>query len=171
MENNAIEKYRAVRREITEKCDVLHQEHRNYTQCRKGCDSCCMNFSILPVEFFSILDAIKANPPKLNLNNEDKCLFLVDHTCQIYEHRPSICRSHGLPILNMDAEGENWELSYCPLNFKTVDEDYFTLNNGYQQDLYNSKLYLANREFVQAFKEKQFQANELIELRELKKYL
>lgn len=129
-----------------------------------------MNFSVLPVEFFSILNAIKENPPALNLDDDSKCLFLVNHSCQIYEHRPSICRSHGLPILNMDAEGENWELSYCPLNFTKVEADYFTLENGFQQDVYNSKLYLSNQEFVKDFENGTYSENELIELRALQKY-
>ena len=71
----------------------------------------------------------------------------------------------------MDDEGENWELSYCPLNFTQVDEGYFTLENGFQQDLYNSKLYLLNREFIQNYTEEKFQENELIELRKMKDYL
>lgn len=166
-----IDQYRKERNKIQLKCTKLHAVHVNHFQCRKGCDSCCINFSVLPVEFFSILKAIKSQPPQLSNKNPDQCLFLVNHCCQIYEHRPSICRSHGLPILNMDDEGENWELSYCPLNFTQVDEGYFTLENGFQQDLYNSKLYLLNREFIQNYTEEKFQENELIELRKMKDYL
>lgn len=171
MGEQAFDQYKKVRVEIDKTCQTLHKQHLHHTQCRNGCDSCCMNFSVLPIEFFSILDAIKNNPPQLNSDNTDKCLFLVNHACQIYEHRPSICRSHGLPILNMDSEGENWELSYCPLNFTNVDEDYFTLDNGFQQDVYNSELYLANREFVKHFENGKYSENELLELRMLKEFL
>lgn len=171
MSKLAFGNYLKVRNELDSVCDRLHKTHQANTQCRKGCDSCCMNFSVLPVEFFSILESTKNNPPKLNLEDEEKCLFLVDHSCQIYEHRPSICRSHGLPILNMDEEGENMELSYCPLNFNEVDEEYFTLDNGFQQDVFNSKLYLANRGFVQKKTEAHYKENELIELRRMKEFL
>ena len=172
MKNNNIQHstaYNTIINELDTRCNQLHQTHQAHTRCRKGCSQCCMDFSVLPVEFYSILAAIKNNPP-IQLNEHEGCIFLVDHACTIYEHRPSICRSHGLPILNMDAEGENWELSFCPLNFTKVDDDYFSLDNGFQQDVFNSKLYLANREFVSEFKENKFSENELIELRKLKEY-
>ncbi|MFA9389501.1 MAG: YkgJ family cysteine cluster protein [Prolixibacteraceae bacterium] len=171
MKNNAIVNYIKVRQGIDQTCHSLHLEHSKNTKCRNGCDSCCMNFSVLPVEFFSILSQIKTKSIRLNLADAEKCLFLVDHSCQIYEHRPSICRSHGLPILNMDAEGENWELSYCPLNFTDVEDTYFTLENGFQQDLFNSKLFLTNREFILSNQDKNFQEHELIELRRMKDFL
>jgi len=165
------EKYRTIRDQIDTICSKLHTEHKAHTICKKGCSECCMNFNVFPVEFHSILSEIKTNESiKLSQSNEG-CLFLVEHSCTIYEMRPSICRSHGLPILNMDSEGENWELSFCQLNFTNVDEEYFTLENGFQQDVFNSELYLLNRDFIANFKEVAYDENELIELRELKKYL
>lgn len=71
----------------------------------------------------------------------------------------------------MDESGEQWELSYCPLNFKAADETYFTLDNGFQQDYYNSKLFLINREFVKHHEGETFSDTELIELRRMKDYL
>jgi Fe-S-cluster containining protein len=130
-----------------------------------------MDFSVLPVEFHAILDEIKQQG-NLQINETaEGCLFLVNNACTIYEFRPSICRSHGLPVLNMDDEGENWELSYCPLNFEEADEEYFTLENGFQQDLYNSKLYLANQAFIASFKEITYREDELVDMSNLKRYL
>jgi uncharacterized protein len=169
--SKAIAEYRKIRASIQQKCTRLHNLHHAHLQCRKGCDSCCINFSVFPVEFFSILTAISSNPPQLNNENHEQCLFLVNQTCQIYEHRPSICRSHGLPILNMDETGEQWELSYCQLNFKTADESYFTLENGFKQDYYNSKLFLINREFLAHSDETTFSETDLIDLRKMKEYL
>jgi Fe-S-cluster containining protein len=166
-----LDQYLFIRNEIDRTCDRLHQEHKENTKCRKGCSDCCMNFSLLPVEFISILEEIKDKEVKLNIEDKDKCLFLSDGTCQIYAHRPSICRSHGLPILNMDEEGENMELSFCPLNFQEVEIDYFTMENGYQQDTFNSKLYLVNKEFVNSYEDEKFTENQLIDLRELSNYL
>lgn len=163
-------KYIEIRNEITSQCDDLHVEHFSNTQCRKGCSECCMNFSILPVEFFSIMSSLHNDPPKLNTSNPDKCLFLVDDVCQIYAHRPSICRSHGLPILNMDEAGENMELSFCPLNFKDVEVDYFTMENGFQQDKYNSKLYMVNQEFLKSSNDQKFDQSSLIEIRKMAEY-
>jgi Fe-S-cluster containining protein len=159
-------------REIEKSSTQLHKQHIDQTVCKKGCDKCCMNFNLLPVEFYSILSSIKGKPIKIELTgNTDSCPFLSDHTCQIYQFRPSICRSHGLPILNMDEEGENWELSYCPLNFTQSDEDYFTHENCFQQDLFNSKLYLLNQEFITSFQESLYTKSDMLDLRTLAKHL
>ncbi len=168
---NSREIYQSIRLEIDKRCQQLHKEHKAHTQCRKGCSACCMDFSVLPVEFHSILAEIK-NQGSVPLNDTTEgCLFLVNNACTIYAFRPSICRSHGLPILNMDNEGENWELSFCPLNFEDADEEYFTLDNGFQQDLYNSKLYLANLEFITTYKEVKYREDELVEMSTLKNFL
>lgn len=162
--------YNTIINELNTRCNKLHVIHQQHTMCKKGCSQCCMDFSVLPIEFYAILEAIKDNPP-LRYNKKEGCAFLVDNTCSIYEHRPSICRSHGLPILNMDETGEQMELSFCPLNFTKVDDNYFTLDNGFQQDVFNSKLYIANRKFIKEFKQGDFSENELIELQKLKNYL
>ncbi len=47
-----------------------------------------------------------------------------DGACLIYEHRPMICRTHGLP--NIDVSGERFSELYCSLNF--VDTDPLTLD-------------------------------------------
>lgn len=38
-----------------------------------------------------------------------------DGSCLIYEHRPMICRTHGLP--NIDISGESFSDLFCSLNF------------------------------------------------------
>ena len=42
--------------------------------------------------------------------------MLVDGRCAIYDARPLICRSHGLPVA-LEAEGAG-ELHWCELNFR-----------------------------------------------------
>lgn len=57
------------------------------------------------------------------------CPLLVDDRCSIYESRPLICRTQGLPLL-MEAEDGETEVDFCPLNFaepgavEDLDEDY-----------------------------------------------
>lgn len=146
-------------------CGELHRLHHQHTVCRKGCDQCCMNFNLLPVEFYSILNSIEGKKIEIQLTgNDEDCPFLVNHSCQIYESRPLICRSHGLPILTMDEEGEDWELSFCPLNFTKADDNYFTNENCYQQDVFNSKLYLLNQDFISSYKEEKFESNDMLDL-------
>lgn len=44
------------------------------------------------------------------------CPLLLDDRCSIYESRPLICRTQGLPLL-MEAEDGEQEIDFCPLNF------------------------------------------------------
>lgn len=167
-----IDKYLILRDEIDNACTSLHKAHEKFTNCKWGCDDCCINFRLLPVEFYSILLSLKGmDLTDLNHVDSEDCPFLINHSCSIYEHRPIICRSHGLPILDMDQEGDNWELSFCPLNFTDNKDEYFTHSNCYHQDVFNSKLYMLNLEFVKTIDSVEYERDEMIELKKLREYL
>jgi Fe-S-cluster containining protein len=144
-------------------------------ECKAGCDLCCMDYGILPVEFFAILDELKASKFQKELlkeTPEDKnsCIFLQKHICTIYKSRPVICRTHGLPLLFTNEDGE-WQLSACELNFTQFNFEKFTLDNTYPQDKYNSKLFLLNRDFIAEYKDENFKEFDLIPLKKLVEYL
>jgi Fe-S-cluster containining protein len=44
------------------------------------------------------------------------CALLVDDRCSVYDERPLICRTHGLPTRGRD-EAATSSLQGCPLNF------------------------------------------------------
>lgn len=163
-----ISNYIELRTEISELSEKLGTLHKDRMACKKGCSSCCMNFKVLPVEYFSMLKQLKENPPKgfreLDAEHDD-CNFLIDHICQIYEARPIICRTHGLPLLFMNQEGDAWELSACPLNFKKFDD--FHTENTYPQDTYNSKLFMINREFIKNYGDGKFNDFDMISINRL----
>jgi len=48
------------------------------------------------------------------------CPLLVEDRCSIYESRPLICRTQGLPLL-LEAEDGGQEVDFCPLNFAGPD--------------------------------------------------
>lgn len=48
------------------------------------------------------------------------CPMLIDDRCSIYESRPLICRTQGLPLL-IEAEDGQPEVDFCPLNFTAED--------------------------------------------------
>jgi Fe-S-cluster containining protein len=164
--------YRKLRGEIDDISQKLSEEHNKHLQCRKGCDLCCMDYSILPVEFYAILDELKnvnfnSNNLQKNTKNEEDCIFLENHACTIYKSRPVICRTHGLPLLYTNDDGE-WELSNCELNFKNFNFENFSEENTFPQDKFNSRLFLINREFVAEFEgEEQFGEFDLVPLKKL----
>ncbi len=172
-ENIFFERYRELRNEIEASSGKLAKEHSVHMKCKKGCDLCCMDYSIFPIEFHFIVNEL--NKKQLNFSMQDDsetdvCAFLKNHACSIYEQRPIICRTHGLPLLFMNDDTE-WELSVCDLNFTEFDFQEFTLDNTFSQDKYNSKLFMLNKNFITQFEPIQYKETDLIPIRNLLKYL
>jgi uncharacterized protein len=161
--------YFKLRKEVDLLCDTLEKEHKKHLNCKKGCDLCCMAISVFPVEFYAIhaeteFEFISTLPvPK----DEVQCRFLVDHCCTIYDSRPVICRTHGLPLLYMGLESDEFELSLCELNFTEYDLENFTEENTYPMDQINSKLYQINKKFVAGFENGRYNEQDRIPLAEL----
>ncbi len=155
--------------DIDKQVKRLESMHKPHLQCRMGCDFCCMDYSVFPVEFFAILNKLKGTELRFNENAaDDECVFLVNHACMIYGFRPVICRTHGLPLLYMNDSGE-WELSVCELNFTDFEEDFHS-ENTFAQDRFNSKLFMLNKSFITLEGFNHFSEFDLVPLRNLKEY-
>ncbi len=164
------EKYLKLLNEINSISQTLENEHKKHINCKSGCDLCCMDYSIFPIEFYFILEKLKKQNPEMDSlevgKSENECIFLKDHSCTIYNSRPIICRTHGLPLLYTNDDGE-WELSTCELNFTKYKFEKFTPKNTFPQDKFNSKLFLINKEFISESEEKIYGEFDLIPLKEL----
>ncbi len=168
----SIQKYLDLRKEIDSTTQKLWESHGSNMACKKGCDLCCLNFDVFPIEFDAIKKQIKEEYPEV-LNKTERavekgaCIYLKDHQCSIYNARPIICRTHGFPLLNMNEEGDQWELSHCELNFNDVDEDYFDEENTFKQDTFNSKLYMLNKAYLKENNNTKYRETDLIPLRQI----
>ena len=164
--SQTFQKYLALRDEIDQQCARLYDMHASHLKCREGCDQCCMDFSIFPVEFYAIREQAGSDLKRGQIPNaQGACPFLVNHRCVIYDARPIICRTQGLPLLFMGEE--EWELSACELNFTCFDFGEFHEGNTFPQDHYNSRLYLVNKEFVASLPGQPYQPGDLIPLQKL----
>lgn len=116
--------------------DKIHAKHATQMECKKGCSKCCQtDISVFEIEADRISDWFAAQSPEeqtrlLELwktpHQESYCTFLYNDQCTVYEARPLICRTQGLPLY---VATEN-VLDYCPLNFKDGDppkEDWLNL--------------------------------------------
>lgn len=116
--------------------DKIHQKHAASMECKKGCSKCCKtDISIFEIESQRISDwflSLEIDEQKRlkdmwqTPHQEGYCTFLYSDQCTIYEARPLICRTQGLPLY---VASEN-VLDYCPLNFKNGDppkEDWLNL--------------------------------------------
>lgn len=170
--------YFRLRKDIDEQAAILEKEHKKHLSCKSGCDLCCMDYNIFPVEFYSILNELqdqkfKPRPLPIPKEEEEKnssCVFLKNHKCIIYKSRPIICRTHGLPLLYTN-DNDEWELSTCELNFTEFNFDGFSDKNTFAQDRYNSKLFVLNRKFIANFTAEKFKETDLIPIKNLIKYL
>nr|WP_321453893.1 YkgJ family cysteine cluster protein [uncultured Carboxylicivirga sp.] len=164
--------YYSMRDEIDNYVNYLNDEHGNHMVCKKGCDLCCLDFDVFPVEFDAIKKQVENEYPEVlkqdrKQEQEGLCTYLKNHACTIYNARPIICRTHGFPLVNMNEAGDQWELSFCHLNFTNVDDDYFDDENIFEQDTYNSKLYMLNKEYLASNTELDYSEKDLIPLKNL----
>ncbi len=102
----------------------VREMHAATLSCGPRCASCCLAFSVLPIEAAFLREAIAALPPASQdrlgrslAEGADRCPLLIDDLCGIYAARPVICRTQGLPLAYVDEEREAIEVSACPLNF------------------------------------------------------
>ena len=102
-------------------CRVKHLTdfHADRLQCRRGCSGCCVdNITVWNVE----AENIRQNAVHLLLENAHEngaCAFLDENGgCRIYESRPYVCRTQGLPLRWFDEiDREIYEFrDICPLN-------------------------------------------------------
>jgi len=92
--------------------------------CFKGCSSCCkVPRSVLPLEADYLIENVQLDKESRdrvlkNAGESENCAFLVDDICSIYQHRPIICRTHGLPLLYFFDDRKQYSITHCDLNFK-----------------------------------------------------
>lgn len=122
--------------EVDALAERLSAHYSKHLVCRAGCSGCCQHhLSVFEVEATAIAAAVSGLPGETRLRIEQQarkveegeqrgeavaCPLLVDDRCSIYQSRPLICRTQGLPLLYEAADGEP-EIDFCPLNFTAPD--------------------------------------------------
>ena len=144
--------YLALRLKVQEKTQEIEQRNTSSIVCKKGCSGCCRSgLSVSPIEFDFISSFLVERPETLKealeaesdlRKSPGSCGFLtLSGSCSIYEVRPIICMSHGIPI--QAKVDEQILKSVCPLNFKE-GLDHIDSSNFINLDLINSILSLIN---------------------------
>ena len=95
---------------VAREFEAIRQRNRGSMQCREGCADCCRcRLSITRVEEAYLREGLKRLPLSVRLelkaratteiHANEMCPALdANGCCQIYEWRPLICRSHGVPL-------------------------------------------------------------------------
>lgn len=166
--------------QLLEKVDRMFagvfERHGSKFNCKKGCYSCCRaDLSVCHVEASYITDWLAVRPDlrdKIHrregmLNDASFCSLLdQEGACSIYEARPLICRSHGLPISwKQDVlDGNSSEQrDVCPLNFQGVDINELEQIDVLSIDKANILLSLVNRAFDESAAEARVQLSKILD--------
>ena len=111
----------ALHREVDAAAAPLQRQHRERLQCRRGCHDCCVDgLTVFEVE----AERIRAAHPRLLAEGRPHppgaCAFLDgEGACRIYDARPYVCRTQGLPLRWLDRDPSGATVEYrdiCPLN-------------------------------------------------------
>lgn len=102
-----------------------------HMRCAPGCTACCQDdLELLRLEAEVLRDALRRLPraardrlaARARAGGPPCALLEEDGRCALYDARPLICRSHGLPLLYRDPDDPlQAELSCCELNFRDAD--------------------------------------------------
>ena len=80
----------------------LAERHRDRLQCRRGCADCCVDdLTVFAIEAERIRRAHAA--------------LLAEGACRVYDVRPYVCRTQGLPLRWIEDDGAEYR-DICPLN-------------------------------------------------------
>ena len=118
--------------ELTCKVDAFFarvaERHGADMQCQTGCADCChVRLTITGVEASAIRAHVAAWPvPRRRqlavVGPDDRCAALgPDDRCKIYDARPLVCRSHGVPIRL--RRGALPVVEACHRNFRRTTPD------------------------------------------------
>ena len=92
---------------VARKFEAIRQRNQGCMECREGCADCCRcRLSITHVEEAYLRRGLARLPLSVRLElktrattETEMCPALdANGCCQIYESRPLICRSHGVPL-------------------------------------------------------------------------
>lgn len=108
-------------KEIDTQTEYIETTHHNRLHCRKGCFSCCVeDISVFEVEAENIRHHHSELLEKELPHPVGVCAFLSSKgACRIYENRPYVCRTQGLPLRWIEETDQNETIEMrdiCPLN-------------------------------------------------------
>lgn len=118
-----LENYKQLTARVDALCKAIAATLGEQITCSAGCSSCCTSITVFPVEAAAMRKALESLPDRKAEEihrhisehaDEERCPLLFHDRCLLYEDRPIICRTHGLPITYFE-DGQH-KSDCCPLN-------------------------------------------------------
>lgn len=111
---------------------AISTHHGPRLHCKRGCQACCVDdLTVFEIEAQRIRQAHPELLASGTPHPEGACAFLdAEGACRVYEDRPYVCRTQGLPLrwLDEDAGQVVERRDICQLNeegspLESLDED------------------------------------------------
>ena len=111
----------ALHSEVDHAAASLAQKHPGRLNCEAGCADCCVDgLSVFSIEAERIAVAVGSGLKDAVAGPKGGCAFLDSEArCRVYDHRPYVCRTQGLPLRwTEDASEGSWVecRDICPKN-------------------------------------------------------
>lgn len=101
-------RFEALAAEVEREFDAIRRRNAGCMECREGCSDCCRcRLSVTRLEEAILRKGLARLPEpvrrelekRATAENQEMCPALdANGACQVYECRPLICRSHGVPL-------------------------------------------------------------------------
>lgn len=123
-----LENYKQLVARVDALCDAISLSLGGQITCSAGCSSCCTAITVFPVEAAAMRETLDSFPALqaeeirrhvLEHADGERCPLLLHHHCLLYDARPIICRTHGLPIIYTNNGQRNSDC--CPLNMNETE--------------------------------------------------
>lgn len=94
------------------------ETHAARLQCRRGCFDCCVDgITVFAVEAEKIRNGAPELLATATPHPAGRCAFVgAEGECRIYEYRPYVCRTQGLPLRWIDEDAAAELRDICALN-------------------------------------------------------
>ena len=144
-----LENYKQLTARVDSLCDAITAALGEQLTCSAGCSSCCTSITVFPVEAAAMREVLENLPHRQSEEihrhvtehaDGERCPLLLHHRCLLYEARPIICRTHGLPIIYTSDGQRNSDC--CPHNL--TDAESVSGSNVVDLDKLNTLLVAVN---------------------------
>jgi hypothetical protein len=151
--NEFFDAYSRIRSQVLKFYEKFVEDISDF-ECKKGCSDCCKRFTLLPVEFYFIKNNLKNRELSIEPHSaqDEACPFLKNKICQIYDIRPLMCITQGLPLLILNLKDDKMDVLICEKNSRIYPHNGGTNIKIFDYQSLISSMYSLNNLFCNKYK-------------------
>lgn len=159
---NDLDRFDALAAKVERGFDAIRRRNGGCMECQKGCSDCCRcRLSITRLEEAVLRRGLARLPESVrgelaeraSAKVQEMCPALdANGACQVYDSRPLICRSHGVPLRYRHPVPliHPSRIDVCEKNFTEVSGDSLPVRDVMDQTSLTAELAAIDAEFCDA---------------------